>query len=899
MAKVFVSYSRKDIEFAKRLTNELKKSDLDFWIDWEGIPPTVDWWREIEKGIEESDVFLFLISPDSAKSKVCGQEIDVAVQNGKRIIPIVVREIEWEDTPPQLGHLNYIFFSRDDDFNTAVKKLMTAIQTDYEWAATQRRLQVKALEWERNHKENSFLLRGLDLLDAEQDLATNTSKDPHPTDLQREYVFESRKATDQQRRITTGVSIAVAIALAALAIFGFYQADKATKQATISRAGELAAQAVSQREKQFDLSLLLSVEAFRVADTIQTKSALLDNTQANPELLQNLNISTGGIFDLNFDSIQNSLILISCTEEMVASSCPSIEIITWNMNTSQAVTQPLTEFGGEITSAAIHPDGRTIAVALSDNSIIIWDLLKHQTVGQPLKAPGEYIYTLSFNSDGRFLASASGTLLESGSENIILWNIESEQSINQPIEVDFIPDSIAFNPDGKTLAIGGLDVIVLWDIEAWEPAGQQRIEEIKDDIRDLAFSPDGRLLAAAGYNIHLWDISNGQIIDQFHENSGSYHQYTSLSFSQDGKTLVSGECQLEDVVCIRGKISLWDLTGIQTIKHPINGINTTGSSIAFNPNGKTAALSTDDGSVILWDIENHQILGKPFRFPEESIYNAAFSPDGDTLIAAGDHIYFWNIDSEQIIGKPIKNLGGNIALSPDGKTLAMESINTIFLWNIGTGQSIGQPINMTENYPIAFAFNPDGKKLVIGSSGNKDIIFWDVTTGQLIKPQLEEPGGYVISLAFSPDGKTFVSAGEGVIFWDLANGQPIGQPLEVQTGDIFSVAFSPDGKLLASGGCMGASIGFCVQGQIVLWDVESQKPIGNPIIVDGDAIYKVVFGSDGIMGTASSSSVILWEMSPSAWAKSNCWRAGRNLTRDEWVQYGFTEPHRKTCEQWP
>ena len=97
MAKIFVSYSRKDIEFAKKLTAELTKSELDYWIDWEGIPPTVDWWKEIEKGIEEADVFLFLISPDSAKSKICGQEIDTAVQNGKRIIPIVVREIEWEE----------------------------------------------------------------------------------------------------------------------------------------------------------------------------------------------------------------------------------------------------------------------------------------------------------------------------------------------------------------------------------------------------------------------------------------------------------------------------------------------------------------------------------------------------------------------------------------------------------------------------------------------------------------------------------------------------------------------------------------------------------------------------------------------------------------------------------
>ncbi|HEY5730298.1 MAG TPA: toll/interleukin-1 receptor domain-containing protein, partial [Anaerolineales bacterium] len=75
MAKVFISYSRKDTEFAKKLTGELQKSDYDFWIDWEGIPHTVDWWREIEKGIEEADIFLFIISPDSATSKICGQEI--------------------------------------------------------------------------------------------------------------------------------------------------------------------------------------------------------------------------------------------------------------------------------------------------------------------------------------------------------------------------------------------------------------------------------------------------------------------------------------------------------------------------------------------------------------------------------------------------------------------------------------------------------------------------------------------------------------------------------------------------------------------------------------------------------------------------------------------------------
>ena len=121
MAKVFISYSRKDIGFAKKLTGELQKGDLDFWVDWEGIPPTVDWMRQIEKGIEEADTFVFILSPDSIQSKVCREEIGYAVKNGKRLIPIVAREITGEEAPPELSHLNWIFLRETDDFNESVR----------------------------------------------------------------------------------------------------------------------------------------------------------------------------------------------------------------------------------------------------------------------------------------------------------------------------------------------------------------------------------------------------------------------------------------------------------------------------------------------------------------------------------------------------------------------------------------------------------------------------------------------------------------------------------------------------------------------------------------------------------------------------------------------------------
>jgi hypothetical protein len=70
MPRLFISYSRKDIVSARQLTEAFSTLGIAFWIDWEGIPLTVDWWKEIEKGIEEADLFLFLISPDSAQSRV-------------------------------------------------------------------------------------------------------------------------------------------------------------------------------------------------------------------------------------------------------------------------------------------------------------------------------------------------------------------------------------------------------------------------------------------------------------------------------------------------------------------------------------------------------------------------------------------------------------------------------------------------------------------------------------------------------------------------------------------------------------------------------------------------------------------------------------------------------------
>lgn len=219
MARIFVSYSRKNRDFCRQLTNELQKRDFDFWVDWEGIPPTVDWMKEIEKGIEEADTFLAIVTPDWISSRVCIDELNIAAKNGKRLIPVVPCDIVWDSVPAALAQLNFIFFTETFDFNEQLDKLYTALDTDYDWLKTHRRLQVKALEWERANNENGFLLRGQDLENAETQISINANKDPHPTDIQREYVLKSRQAATRQRRITTGVMTFIILMLTGISAY--------------------------------------------------------------------------------------------------------------------------------------------------------------------------------------------------------------------------------------------------------------------------------------------------------------------------------------------------------------------------------------------------------------------------------------------------------------------------------------------------------------------------------------------------------------------------------------------------------------------------------------------------------------------------------------------------------
>ena len=200
MAEVFISYSRKDGDFVRKLADALATRGRKPWVDWKDIPLTSEWQREILRNIDEADDFLFVISPESISSSNCRKEIEYAAANHKKMVPILYRAVTDDAIPESLNKFQRIDFS-GDGFDTKFNSLVEALDTDLEWKQAHTRLLTRAKEWERESKDRSFLLRGKDLTEAEQMVARSADRQPKPTAFQSEYILQSRQSATKTQRI--------------------------------------------------------------------------------------------------------------------------------------------------------------------------------------------------------------------------------------------------------------------------------------------------------------------------------------------------------------------------------------------------------------------------------------------------------------------------------------------------------------------------------------------------------------------------------------------------------------------------------------------------------------------------------------------------------------------------
>jgi hypothetical protein len=124
MQKVFLSYSRKDMDFARSLAEDLKKAGFEVWWDISTLKSGDDWVREIPAAIEASQAFVLLLSPDSLVSEWVKKEYLHALNLRKKILPVMVRPCQ---VPFALANINYLDFNPADP-TTSFNKLLASLE---------------------------------------------------------------------------------------------------------------------------------------------------------------------------------------------------------------------------------------------------------------------------------------------------------------------------------------------------------------------------------------------------------------------------------------------------------------------------------------------------------------------------------------------------------------------------------------------------------------------------------------------------------------------------------------------------------------------------------------------------------------------------------------------------
>src|SRR6266849_1749010 len=101
-AKVFISYSRRDMGFADRLEAALTARGFEPLIDRADIYAFEEWWKRIEALIARADTVVFVLSPDAVASEVALREVAFAASLNKRFAPIVYRRVGDKELPEAL-----------------------------------------------------------------------------------------------------------------------------------------------------------------------------------------------------------------------------------------------------------------------------------------------------------------------------------------------------------------------------------------------------------------------------------------------------------------------------------------------------------------------------------------------------------------------------------------------------------------------------------------------------------------------------------------------------------------------------------------------------------------------------------------------------------------------------
>lgn len=124
--RTFISYPRRNAEFALKLANELKSAGFDIWCDQLDIPAGARWDDEVQKALAECGIFMVILTPEAIESENVKDEIGYAIDSRKRILPVLLKPC---NIPFRLRRFHYVDFTMLD-YDTGIEtaeKLLTGL----------------------------------------------------------------------------------------------------------------------------------------------------------------------------------------------------------------------------------------------------------------------------------------------------------------------------------------------------------------------------------------------------------------------------------------------------------------------------------------------------------------------------------------------------------------------------------------------------------------------------------------------------------------------------------------------------------------------------------------------------------------------------------------------------
>jgi WD40 repeat protein len=919
MSDVFISYSRKDIAFARLLHTALKENGLETWIDWQDIPPSADWLAEVYEAIEQADTFVFMISETSVASEICSLEIAHAAQHNKRLIPIVIGDIDPQKVPTSLAILNWIFFREDEAaFNAGVQDLLTAIQVDQSWVKAHTRNQNRALEWERKDYTGGFLLRGRDLEEAEAWLSQAAEKDPPPTALQTQYILVSRAESNRRQRITFGavfVGMVVAVVLGILAWTqrnlaideGFVRATaqaeaisesnaratevvirqaaqvEAETQRDIAISRQLAVNSANQLQIDWDLALLLAIEAGRKADTVEagialrearlhpgrTVKLLLDHAGAvgrvswNPKGQYLLSAGEDGarIWD-----VERGIVLAK-----VAENSAPVLWADWDHEGKQIVTTTargvkvwdvtdvlqgegdviekifLTGHSGAVVHAAWSPDGAYLVTCSADSTARVWDARSGEDLAL-FDGHSRQVNHAAWSPDGEYIVS-------SGGETAWLWNAqtgEDRAALSDNLDAGVFA---VWDPEGVRIVTTGLGSAAVWDVasmltsdvEGLDPIPLRRHTHIVPAmhlgvLRDAAWNPGGSriLTVSANGTVEIWGSEGGRTTslvghtDEVHQGMWDPAGKRVVTAGGDGARVWNAGTGQQ--ITLLGGGAILDA--------------------AWNPQGTRVATASANGEVRIWSVAAFDEIQSFMASVQE---RSNWNPDGKIIATSGYDTLVWDVGS----GEELVRISGDFAVwDREGRRLlvAMQD-GEVNIWDTTAIAQGGDPDPLSTysghaDEVIYAAWSPDGSSIAT-TAKDATVRVWNVETssGQTLTTLDGEPAFYTEWTALG-DGLLVVHP-QGVFVWGarfeddkLVLNQRFA--LEDFTEDVTHATWSPDGGKIISSSREGVQI----------WDSKSGRLVLELTSENGGANY-AAWSPDGkrVLTANLDNAVRIWEAS--------------------------------------